>query len=81
VGSYFATMARPAFDIGKLSTEERLQLIEELWESLDPTERDSLPLTAEQQEELDRRLDALEREGAVGISSDELFDRIRKRSS
>jgi putative addiction module component (TIGR02574 family) len=74
-------MARPAFDIGKLTTEERLQLIEELWESLGSEEREQLPLTSEQQEELDRRLDALEREGSVGISSDELFDRIRKRSS
>jgi putative addiction module component (TIGR02574 family) len=74
-------MARPAFDIGNLSTEERLQLIEELWDSLAPAEREALPLTAEQDAELDRRLDALEREGPVGISSDELFDRIRKRSS
>ena len=74
-------MARPAFDIHKLTTEERLQLIEELWESLSPEERDRLPLTTEQQEELDRRLDALELEGPVGISADELFDRIRKRSS
>ena len=74
-------MARPAFDIGKLSTEERLRLIEELWDSLGPDERDALALTAEQQDELDRRLDALEREGPVGVSSDDLFDRIRKRSS
>ena len=79
--SYLRVMARPAFDIGTLTTEERLQLIEELWESIGPEERERLPLTAEQQEELDRRLDALEREGPVGISSDELFDRIRKRSS
>jgi putative addiction module component (TIGR02574 family) len=74
-------MAWPAFDIGKLSTEQRLQLIEELWESIGSEERERLPLTSEQQEELDRRLDALEREGSVGISSDQLFDRIRKRSS
>jgi len=79
--SCLRVMARLAFDIGKLTTEERLQLIEELWESLGPEEREQLPLTSEQQEELDRRLDALEREGPVGISSDELFDRIRKRSA
>jgi putative addiction module component (TIGR02574 family) len=78
---YFIGMARPAFDIEKLSTEERLRLIEELWDSLDPVERDAIPLTSEQQEELDRRLDALEREGPIGISSDELFERVRKRSS
>jgi putative addiction module component (TIGR02574 family) len=79
--AYFRVMARPAFDIATLSTEERLRLIEELWDSLNPAERDALPLTAEQQEELDRRLDSLEREGPVGISSDDLFDRIRKRQS
>jgi putative addiction module component (TIGR02574 family) len=74
-------MARPAFEIAKLTTEERLQLIEELWESLGPEERDRLPLTPDQLEELNRRLDALEREGPVGISSDELLDRIRNRST
>ena len=71
-------MARPAIE---LTPDERLQLIEELWDSLGPDERDAIPLIAEQEAELDRRLDALEREGPTGISSDELFARIQKRSS
>jgi len=75
------SMARPAIDIDTLTPDERLQLIEELWDSLGPDERDAIPLTAEQEAELDRRLDALEREGPTGITSDELFTRIQKRPS
>jgi putative addiction module component (TIGR02574 family) len=37
-------------------------------------------LTAAHKEELDRRLDDLEAEGAVGIAWDELVDQIRARS-
>ena len=46
---------------------------------LSDEERDSLPLTAEQEQELDRRLDAVEREGSVGMSSDELLEQVRRR--
>jgi len=70
-----------AIDVGQLSTDERLDLIEQLWDSLSDEERESLPLTAEQEQELDRRLDAVEREGPVGVSSDELRDQVRRRSS
>jgi putative addiction module component (TIGR02574 family) len=65
-----------AIDVRQLSRDERLDLIEQLWESLSEEERDSLPLTAEQEQELDKRLDALEKEGPVGLSSDELRQRI-----
>jgi putative addiction module component (TIGR02574 family) len=70
-----------AIDVKQLSKDERLDLIEQLWDSLSDEERDSLPLAADQEEELDRRLDALDREGPVGISSDELRKQIRGRSS
>jgi putative addiction module component (TIGR02574 family) len=73
-------MARPAIDIANLTADERLQLIEELWDSLSIEQRDAIPLTAEQETELDRRLDDLERDGPVGVTSDELFARILKRS-
>jgi putative addiction module component (TIGR02574 family) len=73
-------MVKPALDLGKLTRDERLELLEELWESLS-RESDPLPLTEDQEAELDRRLDALEREGAAGISSEELRDRLRNRSS
>lgn len=70
-----------AIDVGQLSKDERLDLIEELWDSLSDEERDSLPLTAEQERELDQRLDAVDREGAVGVSSDDLRKQVRSRSS
>jgi putative addiction module component (TIGR02574 family) len=65
-----------SIDIRSLSTEERLRLMDELWDSLsaDPA---SVPLSSSQREELDRRLDALDREGPIGIPWDEVMSRIR----
>ena len=73
-------MTKPALDLGKLTRDERLELLEELWDSLS-SEGEPLPLTEEQEAELDRRLDALDREGAVGVSAEELRERIRSCSS
>ena len=70
-----------AIDVQRLSRDERLDLIERLWESLSEEERNSLPLTSDQDQELDRRLDALEKDGPVGLSPDELRQRLRSRSS
>lgn len=70
------SMSKPALDIYELTPEERLQLIEELWESLGKTP-EALPLTYRQKEELDRRLDDLERSGPEGIPWEEVLRRIR----
>jgi putative addiction module component (TIGR02574 family) len=67
-----------AIDIAKLSAEERLELLERLWDSLSETP-EALPMTNAQREELDRRLDELDREGPVGIPWNEVLDRIRNR--
>ncbi len=66
-------------DIAKLSPEDRLRLLEQLWESLSETP-EAIPMTDTQREELDRRLDELDREGAVGIPWDEVLHRIRNRA-
>ena len=66
-------MSEPAIDIGRLSPEQRLRLLEDLWDSLSD---DDVPLTASQREELDRRLDDLERQGPRGIPWDEVLDRL-----
>jgi putative addiction module component (TIGR02574 family) len=68
-------------DVHQLSREERLELIEQLWDSLSDEEGDPLPLTAEQEQELDRRLDTLEREGPGGVSPDEIREQVRRRPS
>ena len=71
-------MGKPALDIGRLTAEERLELIEDLWESLGD-ERDNIPLTAEQREELDRRLDALDDAEPEGLSPDQMRQRASLR--
>jgi len=68
-----------AIDIAKLSPEERLELLEQLWDSLADSP-EAVPLTDAQREELDRRLDDLDREGPVGIPWNEVLDRIRNRT-
>ena len=66
-------------DIARLSFDERLRLLDELWESLSRTP-EAVPLTEAQREELDRRLDELDREGPVGIPWEEVLRRIRGRA-
>ncbi len=50
----------PIGEIRMLSRKQRLELLDEIWESL-IDESDDLPLTLEQQEELDRRLEECQR--------------------
>lgn len=54
-------------------------MIEELWDSLSE-QSGSVPLTDSQREELDRRLDDLERSGPEGIPWEEVLRQIRTRS-
>ena len=54
-----------AFDFSKLSIAERIQLAEDLWESI-PQEGADVPLTDAQKAELDRRLADLERDPDAG---------------
>ena len=62
-------------DISTLSREEQLQLLEKLWDSLSLTP-EAILLTDAQREELDRRLNELDREGLVGIPADEVLGRL-----
>jgi len=69
-------MATPADSFDHLTVEERLELLERLWDSLvDTPER--IPLTNAQKEELDRRLDDFERDPSIGIPWDEVRKRIQ----
>jgi len=53
-------------------------MIEELWDSL-TKEPSSVPLTDAQRQELDRRLDDLERSGPEGIPWEEVLEKVRSR--
>lgn len=70
-------MAKPALDILALSAEERLELIGDLWDSLDAA---PVPLSAEQSAELARRVADLEQFGPTGSSWTDVEARIRTRS-
>jgi putative addiction module component (TIGR02574 family) len=72
-------MSKPALNIDDLSPEERLRLIEELWDSLNE-KPGNVPFTNAQREELDRRLDDLERSGPEGIPWEQVLQQIRSRS-
>jgi putative addiction module component (TIGR02574 family) len=58
-------------DITKLSVSERIQLVEDIWDSI-AADSESFPLTDEQRDELDRRLDDLEANPDGGIPWDEV---------
>ena len=62
-------MAKPALDLSSLTSDEKLELIDDLWGSLKP---EDFELTPAQQAELDRRLERLDREGPVGNSWDDV---------
>jgi putative addiction module component (TIGR02574 family) len=71
-------MGKAALDVTRLSRDEQLDLLDDLWASLgrDP---EALPLSDAQRVELDRRLDELETEGPVGLTWDEVVARARQR--
>jgi putative addiction module component (TIGR02574 family) len=72
-------MGKVALDLKRLSRDEQLDLLDQLWESLgrDP---EAFPLTDSQKEELDRRLDELEAEGPIGLTWDEVVAQARAHS-
>ncbi len=67
-------MSEPAINIDELSPDERLRLLERLWDSLSD---DDVPLTNAQRAELDRRLDELDRDGPTGIPWEEVLRRLQ----
>lgn len=57
-------MDKSVLDLSKLTADEKLDLIDDLWCSLSTND---LPLGSELRAELDRRLDRFENEGSVGV--------------
>lgn len=65
-------------EILNLPVEERLRLVEDLWDSI--RERsESLPVSEHQREELDRRLQEHRREPEAAESLDVVLKRLAKR--
>lgn len=64
--------------LNELSVEQRLHLVEELWDSI-ATDQNAIQLTDAQRTELDRRLDAYELDKNAGRPAAEALAAIRKR--
>jgi len=71
-------MGRPNINISDVSTDERLALIEELWDSV-AAKPGELILTDAQRAELDRRLEEMDRDDTLGAPWDEAVSEIRGR--
>jgi putative addiction module component (TIGR02574 family) len=68
-----------AADLLELSVSERIQLVEDLWDSI-VAAPESIPLTEEQKQELDRRLDAYHQNPDAGSPWELVRERIRNRA-
>lgn len=66
-------------DLIELSVSERIQLVEDVWDSIVAVP-DSIQLTEAQKEELDRRIDAYHKNPDAGSPWELLRERIRKRA-
>ena len=72
----------PVFDFRHLSIVERLQLVEDLWDSIaQEADVDTLPLTDPEKALLDERLAQHERDPGRGSTWQEVKARILKRGS
>ncbi|HRI68188.1 MAG TPA: addiction module protein [Polyangium sp.] len=71
-------MGKAGFDVSKLSRDERLDLLDELWMSLG-RDGEAFPLDERQRIELDKRLDDLELEEGepMGLWWDEVVAMAR----
>lgn len=63
-------------EVARLSPQDRLALIAQLWDSLDDAD---VPVSEAQQAELARRLASFEEDRAAGISWEELREHLRQR--
>ena len=66
----------PALDYSHLSARERIDLIGEIWDSIDAK---AVPLTAAQEAELDRRLATLDEDIEQGQDATEVLSDLRRR--
>jgi putative addiction module component (TIGR02574 family) len=62
----------------QLPVDERIRLVEDLWDSI-AVDQSAIPLSSEQMEELDRRLDAYEADSTPGKPAKEVISKLRSR--
>lgn len=65
-------------NIKQLPIDERIRLVEDLWDSI-ASDQNALPLTQDQKNELDKRLDAYEQSKDPGRPMSEVLSEIRSK--
>lgn len=65
-------------NLKSLPVDDRIQLVEDLWDSI-AVDQSSLPLTEDQKEELDKRLQAFELDRNPGRLASDVIKDIRSR--
>ena len=70
-------MSTQLTDILQLSVAERIQLAEDIWDSIAAVP-EALPLTEAEKQELNRRLELYAQNPDEGIPWDELKEKVRK---
>jgi len=71
-------MAAALAEIEELSVAERIQLVQDIWDSI-AAEPDQVPITEAQRRELDRRMAAYHRDSIGGATWPEVRARILNR--
>ena len=72
---HISGMAHPLFDFSHLSPAERIELAEQLWDSLDPS---ATAISDEQAAELRRRRAELDADGDPGEPWEQAIDEIER---
>ncbi len=72
-------MSTRTADILELSIAERIQIVEDIWDSIAAVP-EAVPISEDQKRELDRRLEAYHRNPDLGSPWVEVRERIRNRS-
>ena len=71
-------MPIPTLDLDKLTREEKLRLIEQIWDSLE-VDADDLPIPEWHRRLLDQRLDEMDREGPIGVPWEQVLQELQSR--
>jgi putative addiction module component (TIGR02574 family) len=74
-------MSQSAIDFRKLSVNERIQLVEDIWDSIAVESPDAIKLTPAQSAEIQRRLDAHDADPASAVAWEQVRTELFKRQS
>jgi putative addiction module component (TIGR02574 family) len=73
-------MSQSIDEFRKLSVTERIQLVEDIWDSIAVDSPDAVPLTTAQREELQRRLQAHDADPSTAVPWEQVRSELFKRN-